>query len=58
MRVDRKSNVSPLPDEGEMTVITDHYINYPECGGAEIIEKHKLSTGDFYLTCGECGRSV
>jgi hypothetical protein len=58
MRIDRKSNDSPLPSKDEMTAITEHWIEYPDCNGSNINEKHSIVTGDFSLSCGECGRSL
>jgi hypothetical protein len=58
MRIDRKSNDSPLPSKDEMAAITEHWIEYPDCSGEDVIEKHSIVTGDFSLSCGECGRSL
>jgi hypothetical protein len=58
MRIDRKSNDSPLPSKDEMAAITEHWVAYPECGGSDVIEKHSIVTGDFSLSCDECGRSI
>jgi hypothetical protein len=58
MRIDRKSNDSPLPSKDEMAAITEHWVAYPECGGGDVAEKHSIVTGDFLLSCDECGRSL
>jgi hypothetical protein len=57
MRIDRKSTDSPLPSKDEMAAITEHWIEYPKCGGSDVIEKHSIVTGDFYLVC-ECGQPL
>jgi hypothetical protein len=58
MKINRKSNDSPLPSKDEMAAITEHWVAYPECGGGDVSEKHSLVTGDFSLSCGECGQSL
>jgi hypothetical protein len=58
LRIDRKSNDSPLPSKDEMAAITEHWIEHPKCGGSDVIEKHSIVTGDFSLVCGESGRSI
>jgi hypothetical protein len=58
MRIQRKSNDSPLPDKHEASAITEHWVEYPDCGGGDVVEKHSIVTGDFSLVCGECGRSL
>ncbi len=57
--IDRCSKRPPFPNAAEGARIGAHYTNYPECNGAAMKEKHRtLTTGDFYLDCTNCGRTV
>jgi hypothetical protein len=56
--INRSSKRPPLPNAEEGPHIGAHYTNYPGCNGAAMTEKHKLMTGNLYLTCNNCEKLV